>query len=430
MLSEDSTGISRQFALARVCPSSISDLLVSRLPSPEIHLSQPHSRGHVHPMNLSARMKAWIDRWLLIVLAVFATTAFPALWLADHLCPRSEYFVQRRGRLVSAHVRPDPPSGAAFRSETVCITADTGLTVELRVLRPARQSRPLPLVVLLGGHRTGRNAIDVVGDPGELVVAALDYPYHGPEKVRGWRQAIAALPLIQRGLLDTPPAISLAVDWLERQPWVARQQIEIVGVSLGAPFAATAGALDRRFRRVWIIHGGADIRGWIEHNLQNQVRNAWLRARAATLVYLLAYGRSFESTKWVGCIAPRPLIIIGAKDDERLPRPMVERLYAAAGEPKELIWTEGGHINPGQPEIVRQLLEIVRGRIGAGIRPVVSAAAAISQRRAIARQSGIDRIHPRYGQRAPPIGPRFVLSAQAFRRRITMDVRPRGHLLT
>jgi hypothetical protein len=43
---------------------------------------------------------------------------------------------------------------------------------------------------------------------------------------------------------------------------------------------------------------------------------------------------------------------------------MVERLYAAAGEPKELIWTEGGHINPDRPEIVRQLLEIVRSRIG------------------------------------------------------------------
>jgi dienelactone hydrolase len=315
-------------------------------------------------MNRPAQENAGVCPRLLMMLAVFALVSIPGLWLADHLYPRSEYFVQRRGVLVSAEVRPDHAPVSAFLSETVHITADTGLTVDLRVLRPARQTRPLPLVVLLGGHRTGRNAIEVVGDPGELVVAALDYPYHGPEKVRGWRQAIAAVPLIQRGLLDTPPAILLAVDWLEGQPWVARQQIEIVGVSLGAPFAAAAGALDKRFRRVWIIHGGADNRGWIEHNLRDRVKNDWLRAQAATLVYLLAYGRSFDTAKWVGCIAPRPLIVIGAKNDERLPQSMVERLYAAAGEPKELIWTEGGHINPDRPEIVRQLLEIVRSRIG------------------------------------------------------------------
>jgi dienelactone hydrolase len=315
-------------------------------------------------MNRLAQKNAGIHPWLMVTIAVFAMIAFPAFWVVDHLCPRSEYFVQRRGVLVSAEVKLDNPSAGAFLSETVRITADTGLTVDLRVLRPARQTRPLPLVVLLGGHRTGRNAIEVVGDPGEMVVAALDYPYHGPEKVRGWSQAITIVPLIQRGLLDTPPAIFLAVDWLKDQPWVARQQIEIVGVSLGAPFAATAGALDKRFRRVWIIHGGADNRRWIEHNLRDRVKNDWLRAQAATLVYLLAYGRSFDTAEWAGRIAPRPLIVIGAKNDERLPRPMVERLYAAAGEPKELIWTDGGHINPDDPEIVRQLLEIVRSRIG------------------------------------------------------------------
>ncbi|MDD2763643.1 MAG: alpha/beta hydrolase family protein [Opitutaceae bacterium] len=244
------------------------------------------------------------------------------------------------------------------------MTSDTGLVVALRVLHPATQTRPLPLVILLGGHRTGRNAIEVVGDPGSLVVAALDYPYEGPEKIRGWRQAIAAVPLIQQGLLDTPPAISLALDWLERQPWIDGSRVEIVGVSLGAPFAAVAGALDQRFRRVWMIHCGADNRAWIEYSLRNRVQSDWLRGQTATLLHLLAYGRSFDTGEWARRIAPRPLVVIGAQNDERLPRPMVEHLYAVAGNPKELIWTEGGHINPERPAIVRQLLEIVRNRIG------------------------------------------------------------------
>jgi dienelactone hydrolase len=315
-------------------------------------------------MNPTPRIDTRIDSRLLIALAGLALTATPALWVADHLCPRSDYFVRRRGVLIAAEVKPDQLASGAFLSETVRVTADTGLTVDLRVLRPAKQTRALPLVVLLGGHETGRDAVEIVGDPGQLVVAALDYPYQGPDRVRGWRQGITVVPLIQRGLLDTPPAISLALDWLERQPWVDRQKVEIMGVSLGAPFAAVAGALDRRFRRVWIIHGGADNRTWLEHNLRNRVKNDRLRAGAAALVYLLTYGRSFESGQWVARIAPRSLIVIGAQDDERLPRRLVERLYAAAGQPKELIWTKGGHINPDRPEIVRQLLEVVRSRIG------------------------------------------------------------------
>ena len=315
-------------------------------------------------MNPTPRIDARIDSRLLIALAGLALTATPALWVADHLCPRSDYFVRRRGVLIAAEVKPDQLASGAFLSETVRVTADTGLTVALRVLRPAKQTRALPLVVLLGGHETGRDAVEIVGDPGQLVVAALDYPYQGPDRVRGWRQGMTVVPLIQRGLLDTPPAISLALDWLERQPWVDRQKVEIMGVSLGAPFAAVAGALDRRFRRVWIIHGGADNRTWLEHNLRNRVKNDRLRAGVAALVYLLTYGRSFESGQWVARIAPRSLIVIGAQNDERLPRRLVERLYAAAGQPKELIWTEGGHINPDQTEVVRQLLEIVRSHIG------------------------------------------------------------------
>ena len=53
------------------------------------------------------------------------------------------------------------------------MTASTGLVVDLRVVRPADIAGRLPLVVLLGGHRTGRDAVDVVGYPGAMVVAAL-----------------------------------------------------------------------------------------------------------------------------------------------------------------------------------------------------------------------------------------------------------------
>jgi hypothetical protein len=114
---------------------------------------------------------------------------------------------------------------------------------------------------------------------------------------------------------------------------------------------------------VWFIHGGAGNRGWIEHNLQNRIPQDWLRPLVASLAHLLAHGSSFDTEYWVARIAPRPVVVVGARDDERLPEAKVMKLYDAAGAPKELVWTEGGHVDPRRPELVRALLDIVRARL-------------------------------------------------------------------
>jgi dienelactone hydrolase len=303
-------------------------------------------------------------RWLWLPLAVAVVLAGIGFWVVDQLSPRDDSFVQRRGTLVSAEVSPDDPAGRAFVSEAVHLTADTGLEVDLRVLRPPDSpGQRRPLVVILGGHRTGRDAVDLVGDPGVVAVAALDYPYHGPDKPSGWWESLCTIPAAQRGLLDTPPAVFLAMDWLLTQPWVDPARIELVGVSLGVLLAAVAGAGDPRFRRVWLIHGGAGIRGWIEHNLRDRIPTRRLRTAAADLLYVLAYGPTFEPRRWVGRISPRPVVIIGAASDEQLPRELVEQLFAAAGQPKELLWTQGTHVNPDRPEVIQQLLGMARERM-------------------------------------------------------------------
>jgi hypothetical protein len=248
-------------------------------------------------------------------------------------------------------------------SQAVRVSADNGLTVDFRVLRPAGAARPLPLVILLGGHETGCDAVAVAGDPGNMVVAALDYPYHGPRRLKGLWPSLRAVPAIQRGLLDTPPAVSLVLDWLLRQPWVDAGRVELMGVSLGVPFAAVAGANDARFRRVWLVHGGVDNRAWIANRLESRIASPPLRRAAASLLHLMAHGASFKTEAWVPRIAPRAVVVVGAAADEQMPRASVERLFAAAREPKELLWSEGGHVHPGRADIVRQLLAMARQRI-------------------------------------------------------------------
>jgi dienelactone hydrolase len=312
----------------------------------------------MNPDPKRSRRRWW--RWLAGLSGVALLTM--AGWLSLQARPKHDYFEARRATLGTFEAEPLRAEAGGFVSQGVRVRGTNGLTVALRVLRPADDSVRRPLVVILGGHRTGRDAVGLLGAPGPFVVAALDYPYEGPERPRGWRESLETIPAARHALLETPPAVLLALDWLVAQPGVDPARVDLVGVSLGVPFAAVAGALDARFRRVWLIHGGADNREWIEHNLRSKVKSDWLRGPSARLVYLLAHGPTLEPGYWVSRIAPRPVIIIGAREDRRLPPSLVERLHFAAGEPKELIWTEGGHIDR-RPEAVQRLLDTVRSRL-------------------------------------------------------------------
>jgi hypothetical protein len=296
----------------------------------------------------------------------------PLGWLASLAVPRHGYFSTRAGNLREVVAGEWLPQAGNFSSQSVRLTTDTGLSVDLRVMRPEEAAGPLPLVLLLGGHRTGRDAVDAVGEPGPMIVAALDYPYHGPERLSGVWQSVRSVPAMQRGLLDTPPAVSVALDWLIAQPWVDPARVELMGLSLGVPFAAVAGALDPRFRRVWLIHGQAGNRAWLANRLEGAISNRPLREFAAGVVLLLAHGASFRTDDWIGRIAPRSVIVVGATEDRQMTRAAVEQLYAAAGEPRELLWSTGGHVGPRRREIVQQLLEMVRSRLepaAAGLEP-------------------------------------------------------------
>jgi hypothetical protein len=301
--------------------------------------------------------------WIAAIAFVFIV--LPAVWLLSHLMPRTGHFTARRSSVAKVETEPERTEPGNFVSQGVRLVAKNGLIVELRVLRPAAVTGRVPLVVLLGGHRTGRNAVNVLGAPGSIAVAALDYPYDGPERPRGVVESLRTIPAAQRALLDTPPAISLALDWLLTQPWVEPQRVELMGVSLGVPFAAVAGGLDDRFKRVWLVHGAADNRAWIASRLEDRIPNAPLRHTAASLAHLLAYGPTFETEQWAPRIAPRRVVVIGARDDEQMPRASVEKLFAACREPKELLWIEGGHVRTNRHDIVRQLLAMARERIDA-----------------------------------------------------------------
>jgi len=279
---------------------------------------------------------------------------------------QQDYFIERRGQLTTHRIVAIDPRQDSGKVIEVQVRADSGLVVDLRVLVPPEaETEKVPLLLLLGGHRTGKHAIDLVAEPNGIAYASIDYPYAGSHSIKGLRQSIAAVPGIQAAFLDTPPALMLAMDWLSGQAWFDPARAELVGISLGVPFAAVAGALDERFSRVWLIHGGADNYQWVMHAAQSRVENQWLRSVAVRGALLLAYGNSFRTEQWLAQIAPRPTMIVSARDDDRVP-PSAQQGFIDAERQGHvtLIWTGGQHIGPNREAELSELFALVGAEVG------------------------------------------------------------------
>jgi fermentation-respiration switch protein FrsA (DUF1100 family) len=290
------------------------------------------------------------------------------IYVLELAIPKRDYFTERRGTLAATEILVSSENGTV--QKTLRLESTSGLSVRMRVARPATApGETLPVIIVMGGENTGKDAVDLVGEPDGVAYVALDYPYDGDQELDAFFESIAAIPDIQQAFLDSPPAMSLALDWVAQQPWFDEQRVELVGASLGVPFTAVAGAIDSRFTRVWLLHGGADNVSWVMHAGRKYIRNEFLRGIVARGALLLVYGNSFRTLDWIPEIAPRQLVVVMAKDDDYVPpeaqAPFVE---AAGSEHVDVIWTEGQHIRPTRKEELQQLLDVVLSRVDVGIR--------------------------------------------------------------
>ena len=298
-----------------------------------------------------------ILRWASLILAVFVLVGVAgSLWLTRDPEP---YMLERRSRLAEVTEGSWKEVGADEVRE-VRLRATSGLVVDLAVKRPRSvdgNGDRHPLAIVLGGHRRGRDAVQFIENTQGIIVAALSYPYAGEPKPDALA-FVRDIPKIRTAFLDTPPAIMLALDYLLRQPEVDPERVEAVGVSLGGPFVTIAGALDERIRRAWVVHGSAGSYAPLEISMRREIPIPGVRHLAAAISALIINGPHMAPEQWAARIAPRPFMMVNARDDERMPRPNVERLFESAQEPKTLVWLPGGHVR-SSAAVLRPLVDTV-----------------------------------------------------------------------
>jgi len=138
-----------------------------------------------------------------------------------------------------------------------------------------------------------------------------------------------------------------ALDYLRGRGIV---QVGVIGFSMGAAVAMATAPLTPAIRAVVADSGFVELRHVVEYGARERGLPGWVARPLSGAVLWLAdrvlgvHLSEADPIRWVGRISPRPLFIIHGGRDAYIPLADVQRLYAAAGEPKELwIEAEAGH---------------------------------------------------------------------------------------
>lgn len=258
---------------------------------------------------------------------------------------------------------------------SVRISSDAGLVATGRLLCPERASdsgatrRRYPAVLLNDGRELDSRAVDYLPrDFGDVVVLSLDYPSALPLEIH-LTDALLHGERLREAAEHVPSLFSLGAAYISGRADVDSTRIAIAATSFAVPFAVIAAAIDTRFRNVALIYGAGDLDRVLAANLTLRPRAlrqaaAWLATRPF---------RELEPERYAALIAPRPLVMVNGIDDPQMPRDAVEALYAAAREPKSLVWLRTGHLMPTDSVLIRALVDtalarlpVLRGVNGAG----------------------------------------------------------------
>lgn len=212
--------------------------------------------------------------------------------------------------------------------------ADGSPDVPATLLLPAAAG-PAPAALLIHGYSSRKEHMsESVGrallERG-IASLAVDLPLHGtradPVQAQPLRNPLDAVRQWRLAVQET----RLAIRYLQARAEVDRGRVAVVGYSLGS-YLATLLAADEPAVRAVVVAAGGDL-----------PTGTPFTTLARTVV---------DPLRAVQKLKGRPLLVVHGRRDRTVLPEQAERLYQAAGEPKEIQWWDAGHYLPA-PAIAR-----------------------------------------------------------------------------
>jgi hypothetical protein len=213
--------------------------------------------------------------------------------------------------------------------------------------RPLELDPHYRIFLIYAGAKTRDKILTLIPERSDLVLVSVQYPYDSPD---GLLEHLRWPHHIRQAAFRTVAGGMLALSFLHGDEHLDIDRLTVIGVSVGVPFATMHGALDERVPTVVLIHGGGDLPAQVRAIAEPR----WIATPASVMAAILFV--TFEPLRYVGRIAPRKLVMIAARHDTMLPLETIEKLYARAREPKEMIWTESGHVRSKDTDLIADIV--------------------------------------------------------------------------
>ena len=214
---------------------------------------------------------------------------------------------------------------------------------------------PVPAALLLHGYSASKDLM--LESAGRALLRrgvaslAIDLPMHG-ERDQAVDDSLFRNPLgLVRHWQSALEECRLALRYLGERPDIDGARLSLIGYSLGAYLGAVVAAREPAVRAL-VLAAGGDLPAGIP-----------FAAMIRTVV---------DPLRAVRKLAGRPLLMVNGRADRTIRPDQAERLFAAANEPKELRWYDGGHYIP--PAAIDGAMAWLAGRLRGGGSEVASGA--------------------------------------------------------
>lgn len=214
----------------------------------------------------------------------------------------------------------------------LAFTGPGGKPVSGVFLRPKAEGTYPCALVAHGLTQNKEAAVDMFGKAlvaKGIAVLALDAPEHGAGQSankRYWTEHVITI-----AVHEGDRNYRRALDYLTTRPDVDMQQIGMLGYSMGAIMSSILGAVDDRITAFALIVGGDPFLPIAKATPDDKTRAAILQV---------------SPSLFIGHIQSHPISMYNGLTDVVVVPPAAKLLQAAAPQPKQVIWYNGGHNTP------------------------------------------------------------------------------------
>lgn len=236
-----------------------------------------------------------------------------------------------------------------FTTDHITFDAVDGTSVPAILYVPkTEEDSPVPCVLLLHGYGGDKESYGSVlaafMAPMGIGVMAIDARLHGERAQEGVKMFSDDLQRTHDAMMNTVIDNRRALDYLDTRPDIDHDRYLCMGLSLGAILGSVLGPVDDRIGSAALVVGGGRLDVLVMQSDLSDVER--MREAGVTRQMLAEYLTDVEPVNFIGHFAPRELLFVNGRDDDVVTPECAQYLHEGAGDPKEIVWYNGGHVPP------------------------------------------------------------------------------------